>query len=254
MVTEKYKIKETKLCSALDDAIANSKTTNGFDIELVTIKEDTPSPKQQQKNTNTQSNKRSPLMTINSDEEESSDQSSSLSTSKKKTTVTFNTTTNSSSNSIDKPPKPPSSLTNFTPLIITEDQTSPTSSENRAKFITSKSKTIDIADSTTTQKQGDLSMIKEASTSQQNIASSGTIQKSNSNNSVTTPAPVLTASGRPIQSILRRSETPPNTKTALRQQTSIDSTESSGSNLRETSIDRLMKSSTSTSRPLMFKN
>jgi hypothetical protein len=59
--------------------------------------------------------------------------------------------------------------------------------------------------------------------------------------------PILTSSGKPIQSILRRSETPPNNKLSVRQ-TSIESNGSA----RETSIEKILQSKTSTSRPLMF--
>lgn len=56
------------------------------------------------------------------------------------------------------------------------------------------------------------------------------------------------SNGKPIQSILRRSETPPSSKNNYRQQ-SVESNEST----RETSIEKLMRT-TSTSRPLMFNN
>lgn len=131
-----------------------------------------------------------------------------------------------------------------TTMTSSNQQTSSTSTNN------SKSKTaIDFPDL--------LQNTMDGSGSQTAGSTTGTSSSS-------TSKMLLTPSGRPIQSILRRSETPPTTKANLRQ-TSLDSAESSvsavlmgggsnagiGAGVRETSIEKLLKS-TSTSRPLIF--
>lgn len=77
----------------------------------------------------------------------------------------------------------------------------------------------------------------------QNIDSSPSSSSSTNAMTGATLSPAI-AHSKPIQSILRRSETPPNTKHLNFKQTSIDSNDSN--------LDKLLKSSTSTSRPLMF--
>jgi hypothetical protein len=62
-----------------------------------------------------------------------------------------------------------------------------------------------------------------------------------------------TASNKPITSILRRSETPPSSKTTSLRQASVESTESNSRD-RESSIEKRLRISSSTSRPLMFSN
>lgn len=131
--------------------------------------------------------------------------------------------TSLSTSNVDKPPKAP-------PSTVNSPNTSTFSF--RTKFTTNKSKTIDFPDL--------LQSAIESTTNQQKTKTSpGQSQQQ-----------YTTASGKPIQSILRRSETPPSTKnTNTLRQTSIDSTESA----RETSIEKLLRT-TSTSRPLMFNN
>lgn len=90
----------------------------------------------------------------------------------------------------------------------------------RSKFTSNKAKTIDFPD-----------LLQGALESASNQKSKSTL-----------------SNGKPIQSILRRSETPPSSKSNYRQQ-SVESNES----IRETSIEKLMRT-TSTSRPLMFNN
>ncbi|RNA11090.1 hypothetical protein BpHYR1_054377 [Brachionus plicatilis] len=90
----------------------------------------------------------------------------------------------------------------------------------RGRFTSNKAKTIDFPD-----------LLQSALESASNQKSKSTL-----------------SNGKPIQSILRRSETPPSSKNNCRQQ-SVESNDST----RETSIEKLMRT-TSTSRPLMFNN
>lgn len=122
-----------------------------------------------------------------------------------------------STNHVDKPPKGPIQQTN---------SPNPSTFSFRNKFTNNKAKTIDFPD-----------LLQSAI-------------ESTSNNQKSKNATLFTASGKPIQSILRRSETPPNTKVASMRQTSVESNESA----RETSIEKLLKTTSSTSRPLMFNN
>lgn len=122
----------------------------------------------------------------------------------------------------DKPPKGPL-LTN-TPSITV-------SSFNFRNKLTGKSRTIDFPD-----------LLQNAIVGDSSSSSPSTQVKSNG-------AP-LTSNGKPIQSILRRSETPPSTRSNNLRQTSIESNHSA----RETSIEKLLKQTSSTSRPLMFNN
>ena len=137
-------------------------------------------------------------------------------------------------NNVEKPPKPPMNAA----LNIPPAAPNNLSAFNfRAKLSGIKSRTIDFPESSNHQSP-DLSTQNATLTA--NIKSSNSIN-GNINN------PILTSSGRPIQSILRRSETPPTSKN---RQTSIDSTDSN----RETSIEKILKSTTSTSRPLIFNS
>ncbi|CAF0782220.1 unnamed protein product [Brachionus calyciflorus] len=90
----------------------------------------------------------------------------------------------------------------------------------KTKFASNKAKTIDFPD-----------LLQSALESTSNQKTKNTL-----------------SNGKPIQSILRRSETPPTSKNTHRQQ-SVESNEST----RETSIEKLLRT-TSTSRPLMFNN
>ena len=127
-----------------------------------------------------------------------------------------------STSNVDKPPKAPNALP-------TSNTSSLGAFSIRSKFYGGKSRTIDFPENNN----------GEQSPSNQ-LKSSNSVTSNINNN-------LLTPSGRPIQSILRRSETP--TKSSLRQP-SIESHDST----RETSIEKLLKSSSSTSRPLMFNN
>jgi hypothetical protein len=128
-----------------------------------------------------------------------------------------------SASNVDKPPKVPNALP-------TSNTSSLGAFSIRNKFYGGKSRTIDFPENGGGE-QSPSSQLKSSNSVTSNI---------NNNN-------LLTPSGRPIQSILRRSETP--TKSSLRQP-SIESHDST----RETSIEKLLKSSSSTSRPLMFNN
>jgi hypothetical protein len=135
--------------------------------------------------------------------------------------------TSQSTQSVDKPPKVP--LISSSSLV----------SNIRNRFSSSKSRTIDFPDANT----NTISAPAEPQTE------SAVNSKLKTSASVTTSinSPILTSNGKPIQSILRRSETPPANKG---RQVSIESNDTT----RETSIEKLLKSSTSTSRPLMFNN
>lgn len=146
-----------------------------------------------------------------------------------------------SSTSVDKPP----SSSGFLGSMRSKSSTSTGMGSQAATTATAtKSKTIDFPDLL-----------------QNTMDGSGSGNVSGSVSGGVGSKMLLTPSGRPIQSILRRSETPPTTKANLRQ-TSLDSAESSVSALgghgaaaavRETSIEKLLKS-TSTSRPLIFNS
>ena len=147
--------------------------------------------------------------------------------------------TSLSSNNVDKPPKAPSifSFSNSSPTAANG-----TSSLTRTKFAQSKSRTIDFPDLL----QGAMD------TTNENTATNKT---STSTNYLTSSANLPPR--KPIQSILRRSETPPNIKVPTSntiRQTSIESTESSKDRDRESSIEKKLRITSSTSRPLMFNN
>ena len=135
-----------------------------------------------------------------------------------------------STTSVDKPPKPPT-LTNA-------NQAAANNLGNafgiRSKLSGFRSRTMDAYDS------------HKAPEADEAAASKPVVHASNE----TPTTPLLNSAGKPLQSILRRSETPPVSKTTLRQQTSIDSHRS----YREESIEKILNASSSTSRPLMFKN
>ena len=78
----------------------------------------------------------------------------------------------------------------------------------------------------------------------------GDLSSSSPNSQLKSNGTTLTSNGKPIQSILRRSETPPSTRSNNLRQTSIESNHST----REKSIEKLIKQTSSTSRPLMFNN
>ena len=121
-----------------------------------------------------------------------------------------------STNNVDKPPKPPSMFS----------ETTQTNS-SRTRFANTKSRTIDFPD-----------LLQNA------IDSANQTNKNNQSN------PKMNNAGiKPLTSILRRSETPPSTKNQIRQ-TSIESNESNKE--RESSIEKRLKITSSTSRPLMF--
>lgn len=150
----------------------------------------------------------------------------------------------SSVNSLDKPPKGPATSTGSPQTQAAAGNASAMSTFSfRGKFSSSgKSKTIDFPD----------------------LLQSAMESNNNNNNNNSSKSTMLTASGRPIQSILRRSETPPTTKSTMSgaigsvagpgagslRQTSLDLAEQSA---RETSIEKLLKT-TSTSRPLIFNS
>jgi hypothetical protein len=156
-------------------------------------------------------------------------------------------------NSIERPPKHPAQTTNNTTTSTTNSSgsssiTNLTSTFNfRSKFSSSKAKTIDLPEqsSTSTNKydSSNNSQIKSSTSITNNITNSST-------NNYTSNSYLSPTLNKPLQSILRRSETPPSSKINLRQQNSIESNES---NQRETSIEKMLRS-TSTSRPLMFNN
>lgn len=131
--------------------------------------------------------------------------------------------TSQSTTNVDKPPKGPSGQLNAQTGSPASTASGNSSFGFRNKFTGTKSKTIDFPD-----------LLQTA------------IEFNTANG--TSKGPTL-SNGKPIQSILRRSETPPSTKHSIRQP-SIESTEST----RETSIEKLLKSTSSTSRPLMFNN
>jgi hypothetical protein len=148
-----------------------------------------------------------------------------------------------SSNNMEKPPKPNTFSSTNSPIITT---TNTTSSLTRTKFAQNKSRTIDFPDLL----QG---AMDSTNTSVANIANNKTSTSTSylpSNTNTNLPP------NKPIQSILRRSETPPNTKippsTSFRQ-ASIESTESSKERDRESSIEKKLRMTSSTSRPLMFQ-
>ena len=174
---------------------------------------------------------------------------------------------------IEKPPKVPGILvTNSTPSAnLSQQQTSSNTSSAgesssslgvRSRFSSIKSRTIDSPDMSSSGNNS------EATTTLGNLHGSATQLKSStslagggggSSSAIGSPPPaLLNSSGKPLQSILRRSETPPNasragSKSLMQQhqrQTSLDSNESA----RDTSIEKLLKSTTSTSRPLMFNS
>ena len=147
-----------------------------------------------------------------------------------------------SSNNMDKPPKPNIlSFSSTNSPIATLANT--TSSLTRTKFAQSKSRTIDFPDLL----QGAMDSSNTSVVSNNKTSTSTSYLPSNTN------IPPI----KPIQSILRRSETPPNTKipasTSFRQ-ASIESTESSKERDRESSIEKKLRMTSSTSRPLMFNN
>jgi hypothetical protein len=140
----------------------------------------------------------------------------------KKLNVKFDDKSGASSTN-EKPPKGPL-LTNA-PLITVSGF------NLRNKFTAGKSRTIDFPD-----------LLQNAMVGDSSSSSPSSQQKSNGT--------LLTSNGKPIQSILRRSETPPSTRSTNLRQTSIESNHST----RETSIEKLLKQTSSTSRPLMFNN
>jgi hypothetical protein len=158
----------------------------------------------------------------------------------------------SNTNSIERPPKHPAQTTTTNATGSSTSITNLSSTFNfRSKFSSSKAKTIDLPEqtSTTTSNKSDSSannsQIKSSSSVTNNITSSLTTGSNYASNNYLSPT-----LNKPLQSILRRSETPPSSKVNLRQQNSIESNES---NQRETSIEKMLRS-TSTSRPLMFNN
>jgi hypothetical protein len=140
----------------------------------------------------------------------------------------------SSTNLADKSLGKPPLMNVFTPNVTSTGSSNNNSGNNsvsgtpnsRAKFLGIRARTIDFPDL--------LQNAMENSTTTAESAAAGS-------KSMLSPA---MANTRPIQSILRRSETPPNVKSNFRQQLSVESSDSN--------MDRLLKSSTSTSRPLMF--
>lgn len=156
-----------------------------------------------------------------------------------------------SSGGVERPPKHPAQTTTTTTTTSSSTSssiTNLTSFNFRSKF--SKAKTIDLPEQSSTSitnksdSSTNNSQIKSSSSVTNNITNSSTQSTYSSNNYL---SPTL---NKPLQSILRRSETPPSSKINLRQQNSIESNES---NQRETSIEKMLRS-TSTSRPLMFNN
>jgi hypothetical protein len=137
----------------------------------------------------------------------------------------------SSNNLADKSLGKPPLMNVFTPNVTNGGSSNNTSGTNsvtgtpnsRAKFLGIRARTIDFPDL--------LQNTVENNNSAAETGSKGMLSPT-------------TASSRPIQSILRRSETPPNIKGNLRQQLSVESSDSN--------MDRLLRSTTSTSRPLMF--
>lgn len=141
----------------------------------------------------------------------------------KKVSVKFDETSkNTGVVTTDKPPKGPLLANTVTNAI--------TGFNFRNKFSSSKSRTIDFPDLLQNAIVGDSS--------------------SSPNTQIKSSPTALTSNGKPIQSILRRSETPPSTRSNNLRQTSIESNHST----RETSIEKLLKQTSSTSRPLMFNN
>jgi hypothetical protein len=152
----------------------------------------------------------------------------------------FNIGGNTSTTSIDKPPKPP--------VLNSNAQQQANSNANgglsglRSKLSGLRSRTMDAYDSHRNN--------SNESQSNSNSNASAVAEETATQNDAPTAAPLVNSSGKPIQSILRRSETPPASKTSLRQQTSLDSHKS----YREESIEKILNATSSTSRPLMFKN
>jgi hypothetical protein len=148
--------------------------------------------------------------------------------------------TSFSNNNVDKPPKPPS-IYSFNTSPTTTTTTTTVASSTRSKFAQNKSRTIDFPDLL----QSAMDSANQTSTSASKTSTSTSYLATN-----TLPQTV-----KPIHSILRRSETPPVLKAAVVvRQTSIESTESSRDRERETSLEKKLRISSSTSRPLMFNN
>ena len=153
-----------------------------------------------------------------------------------------------STNNVDKPPKPNVFSFSTNSPITTANATS---SLTRTKFAQNKSRTIDFPD-----------LLQDAmdSTNQSTPVNTANNKNSASTSFLSSNTTNLTPN-KPIQSILRRSETPPSTKMPTStsvsnamsfRQASIESTESSRD--RESSIEKKLRITSSTSRPLMFNN
>lgn len=214
--------KETKLMQVLDDAMLSSPSTSS--------------------NVSSNSHVNTPNILVTSDDA-GEDKLATLSPTSKKLNVKFGGQTSfdekpkgllAVTNKLDKmPPKPPTSQTLATNISNAFGL--------RNKFTgLNKAKTIETTEQTQNFAEYNSSNSKLLTGNNTNASSTSIMNNSNT--------PILTSSGKPIQSILRRSETPPNTK--LRQ-TSIESNESSA---RETSIEKILQAKTSTSRPLMFNS
>ncbi len=215
----KVNTKETKLMQVLDDAMLSS-----------------PSTASSISSTSQSNSLITPNILITSDDSNNEDRLGSLNSNSRRLNVKFGGQTSldesqklikSASNSL--PPKAP---------ILSNNQNNNTLANNisnafsfRNKFTGIKPKTLDSND-------------QSESSANQITGNNMNSSSSNINNQNT---PIFTSSGKPIQSILRRSETPPNNKLSVRQ-TSVEST---GSH-REASIEKILQSKTSTSRPLMF--
>lgn len=233
------KAQETKLMQVLDDAMLSSPST-ASSISSTS-----------QQNSQPFSSMVPPNILITSSEDGDKLGSLTSSSGKKLNSVKFGEQTSLDENNLKSLSGSTSNNTPLKPPVPTgQSNTLATNISNafgfRNKFTgLNKAKTLD----TTEPANPNLTECQSTTAGQSNtqLNKPQTAVSSNSSNITYQNTPILTSSGKPIQSILRRSETPPNNKLSVRQ-TSIESNGSA----RETSIEKILQSKTSTSRPLMF--